>query len=57
MPICAVIEIDTNKVINAIVAEVTDIPPPGCFLMEIPANKYWDRDSEQLLDVLPPETE
>jgi hypothetical protein len=32
---CAVIDKD-NVVINIIVAEVTDLPPEGCILVEIP---------------------
>lgn len=35
MAICAVIDKETNVVINRIVAEITDIPPDNCFLIDI----------------------
>jgi hypothetical protein len=41
---CAVVNAD-NVVVNLIVAELTDIPPEGCTLVEIPAcdiGWVWD---------------
>lgn len=32
---CAVIDIETNKVINLIMAEETDLAPDGCYLKNI----------------------
>ena len=42
MAICAVIEINTNQLVNTIVAEPTDPPPDGCKLVEIQPGFYWD---------------
>lgn len=42
MTICAVIDNLTNEQINIIVAEMTDIPPEGCRLVEIPDGFYWN---------------
>jgi hypothetical protein len=42
MAICAVIDNVTNKLVNTIVAEVTDLPPDGCRLLEIPEGMIWD---------------
>ena len=42
MTICAVIDNLTNKQINTIVAEITDVPPDGCRLVEIPDGFYWN---------------
>ena len=41
MTICAVIDSD-NNLVNTIVAEVTDLAPEGCKLIEIPTGYYWD---------------
>jgi hypothetical protein len=44
MTTCAVIDSD-NRVVNLIVAEVTDTPPEGCTLVEIPTcdiGWVWD---------------
>jgi hypothetical protein len=34
--VCAVIDRETNRVINTIVANPTDLAPYNCFLIEIP---------------------
>jgi hypothetical protein len=39
---CAVIDLETNKQVNFIIAEVTDTPPVGCKFVEIPNGHYWD---------------
>jgi hypothetical protein len=38
---CAVINSE-NKVINIIVAEISDVPPEGCSLVETPFNLFVD---------------
>jgi len=35
MTTCAIVETSTNIVLNRIVAEVTDVAPDGCFLVDI----------------------
>jgi hypothetical protein len=51
---CAVIDSD-NRVINMIVAEITDPPPEGCTLVEIPACDIgWIWDGQRFN---PPEAE
>jgi hypothetical protein len=42
MTICAVIDLETNELVNTIVAEPTIEAPLGCKLIEIPENYYWD---------------
>jgi hypothetical protein len=42
MTICAVIDNTTNQQVNIIVAEVTDLPPEGYRLVEIPEGFYWN---------------
>ena len=42
MPNCAVIDNATNEQVNWVVADVTDPPPDGCHLVEIPEGFYWD---------------
>jgi len=49
--ICAVIENITNKQINMIVAEPTDVPPDGCRLVEIPEGYYWNGVKFVLMEV------
>lgn len=45
MTVCAVVQLDNNLVINRIVAEVTDLPPQNCVLIELtdsrPCNIGW----------------
>lgn len=36
MAICAVCKLDDGLVINKIIAEVSDVPPADCQLVEIP---------------------
>jgi hypothetical protein len=52
MAICAVIDNVTNKLVNTIVAEVTDLPPDGCRLLEVPEGMIWD---EGVADFIVPE--
>ena len=40
--ICAVIDNTTGEQVNLIVADVTDLPPDGCHLVEIPEGFYWN---------------
>lgn len=40
--ICAVIDNVTNEQINTIVADLSDLPPDGCRLVEIPDGSYWN---------------
>ena len=41
MTVCAVIDSLTKEQVNAIVAESTDTPPEGCFLVEqLPGCKW-----------------
>lgn len=42
MPVCAVIDNQTNQQVNLIVAEPTDPHPDGCRIVEIPDGHYWD---------------
>lgn len=42
MATCVVYEIDTNKPINIVEAEVTSLPPDGCYLELMPDNAIWD---------------
>jgi hypothetical protein len=42
MPVCAVIDLQTNKLVNTIVASASDLAPDGCYLIEIPEGYYWD---------------
>jgi len=51
---CAVIDLQTNKQLNFIVAEETDTPRDGCKLVEIPDGYYWN---EELGQVLPQDNE
>ena len=39
---CLVINNETNEQVNIIVADVTDLPPDGCRLIELIAGMYWD---------------
>jgi len=46
---CAVIDIETNTQVNFIIAEVTDIPPIGCKLVEIPDEFNWDEATWKII--------
>ena len=46
---CAVIDLETNTQVNFIIAEVTDTPPIGCKLVEIPDGDYWNQYVGKLL--------
>ena len=48
MAICAVIDLDTNQLINTIIAEVTDLPPNNTKLIEIPTGYYWNEDTKEV---------
>ena len=56
MPICAVVDIQTNELVNRIIAEETDLAPEGCKLVEIPEGYYWDEETRQVV-VIPQNTE
>lgn len=45
MAICAVFNEDTDELVNFIVAEVTDEPPAGCYLVFVPENTYWNGEA------------
>lgn len=49
--ICAVIDKITGEQVNLIVADLSDLPPDGCYLVEIPEGFYWNGTS-----VVPVET-
>lgn len=52
MPICAVIDLNTNEQINTIVADVTDLAPDNCKLVEIPEGYYWDVAQTMVVPVI-----
>ncbi len=52
MSICAVFDSHTGEMVNRIVAEVTDTPPDGCYLVYWPENTYWD--GEKVVEDLHP---
>jgi hypothetical protein len=55
---CAVVDLQTNKQLNFIVAEETDIAPDGCKLVEIPDGHYWNEELGQAqLRALPQDNE
>jgi len=39
--ICAVIDNTTNEQVNLIVADISDLPPDGCRLVEMPEGFMW----------------
>lgn len=39
---CAVVQYSDNTVVNIIVAEPSDTPPDGCFLVAIGDNEFVD---------------
>jgi len=57
MAICAVIDNVTNKLVNTIVAEVTDLAPDGCRLLEIPEGMIWDESAADFVIPQPIETD
>jgi hypothetical protein len=48
MTICAVINLETNQLVNTIVANESDLAPEGCKLVEIPNGYFWDESTGQL---------
>ena len=46
---CAVIDLETNIQVNFVIAEVTDIPPLGCKLIEIPDNFNWNEATWKII--------
>lgn len=42
MATCGVIDIQTNQLLNTIVAEPTDAPYDNTYLVEIPDGYFWD---------------
>lgn len=50
---CAVVQVNGGLVVNTIVAEVTDLAPDGCFLVEMTLDCYggpgWFYDGAQFL--------
>jgi len=45
MSVCAVFDQDTDELVNFIVADVTDEPPVGCYLVFVPEGTYWNGES------------
>lgn len=50
MAICAVIDLATNQQINTIIAEVTDLPPDNCKLVEVIPGLVWDSVTSQFVE-------
>jgi hypothetical protein len=50
MATCIVRKLDTDEVVNFIIAEPTDIPQDGCYLTAIPDGYYWDNDTQSILE-------
>jgi hypothetical protein len=48
MPKCIVVNVQTNEIINRIIATETDPAPEGCKLIEIPDGYFWDKSTGQL---------
>lgn len=46
---CGVINLATNELVNYINAEVTDLPPEGHKLIEIPSDSYWNTFGKQVM--------
>lgn len=58
MAICAVINLETNQIINTIVANESDLAQDGCKLLEIPDGYFLDESTGQLtMNVVPMFTE
>ncbi len=58
MAICAVINLETNQIINTIVANESDLAQDGCKLFEIPDGYFLDESTGQLtMNVVPMFTE
>jgi hypothetical protein len=53
MAICAVIDLTTNQQINTIVAEVTDLPPDNCKLVEMVPGCMWDSATGSFIEIPP----
>jgi hypothetical protein len=56
---CAVIDKTTNIVVNKIVAEVTDLPPDNCFLVDVTnqfVNIGWVWDGVNFINPTPEES-
>jgi hypothetical protein len=56
---CAVIDKTTNIVVNKIVAEVTDLPPDNCFLIDITGQFVdigWFWDGSNFINPTPEES-
>ena len=51
MATCIVKKIDTNEIINFIIAEPTDIPQDGCYLTVIPDGYYWDDTTQNIVEI------
>lgn len=45
MAVMAVIDRNSNEQVNLIVAEPGDVPPDGCYLVEIPPGYRWDQQT------------
>lgn len=45
MPVCAVVDLETNKLVNTIIADPSIEAPIGCKLVELAEGCYWDEVS------------
>jgi hypothetical protein len=52
MATCGVIDIQTNQLLNTIVAEPTDAPYDNTYLVEIPDGFYWDETTASVTKMI-----
>lgn len=52
MATCGVIDIQTNQLINTIIAEPTDAPYDNTYLVEIPDGFYWDKTTASVTKMI-----
>ena len=45
MATCGVIDIQTNQLLNTIIADTKDTPYDNTYLVEIPDGYYWDNST------------
>jgi hypothetical protein len=57
MTTCVVYDSVTNKPINIIIAELTDIAPEGCYLGELPTNTIWTGSELIVQEIVTPTEE
>jgi hypothetical protein len=61
MSVCAVVDLNSNVVVNMIVAEVSDLAPEGTRLIEVTPDMAghigWTWDGTKFIDPNPPSTD